>query len=173
MQPCFFHARRGGESPAIFETSSCNIPDQHALLIIIDCLVLLDILMQWGKSEFQPSALCRAVVWRDIVHFDVLAPLLTELRLWPGTVLLMKFKSHAGCLLNERADELADIGVKSEVEPISPGPSKHGSVWLRIRESWRQRVCAELHHILPRDTARHIPWTHGGVPPHWQVQISR
>jgi hypothetical protein len=92
---------------------------------------------------------------RDIVHFDVLAPLLTELRLWPWTVLLMKFKSHAGCLLNERADELADIGVKSEVEPISPGPSKHGSVWIRIRESWRQRVSAEQLHILPRDTARH------------------
>jgi ribonuclease HI len=124
-----------------------QFPDQHALLIFIDCLVLLDILMKWGKSEFQPQP-------RDIVHFDVLVPLLTELRLWPGTVLLMKIKSHAGCLLNERADELADIGVKSEVEPISPGPSKHGSVWLRIRESWRQRVCAEkLHHVLPRDTA--------------------
>ena len=122
-------------------------PDQHTLLIFIDCLVLLDILMKWGKSEFQPQP-------RDIVHFDILVPLLIELRLWPGTVLLMKIKSHAGCLLNERADELAELGVKSEDEQISPGPSKHGSVWLRIRESWRHRVRSEkLHHIIPRDTA--------------------
>ena len=103
--------------------------------------------MKWDKSEFQPQP-------RDIVHFDILVPLLIELRLWPGTVLLMKIKSHAGCLLNERADELAELGVKSEDEQISPGPSKHGSVWLRIRESWRHRVRSEkLHHIIPRDTA--------------------
>jgi hypothetical protein len=63
-------------------------------------------------------------------------------------------QSHAGCLLDERADELAELGVQSEDEQISPGPSKHGSVWLRIRESWRQRVYSErLHHTLPRDSA--------------------
>ncbi len=94
-------------------------PDQHALLIFIDCLVLLDILMKWGKLEFQPQP-------RDIVHFDILVPLLTpsltEQHLWPGTVLLMKIKSLAWCFSNERADELAEIGVKSE--------DKHGSVLL-------------------------------------------
>jgi hypothetical protein len=58
------------------------------------------------------------------VHFDVLAPLLTELRSWPGTVLLKKVKSHAGCLLNERANALADLGALSEEEQIFPGPSK-------------------------------------------------
>jgi hypothetical protein len=30
--------------------------------------------------------------------------------MWVGNMALMKIKSHAGCLMNERADELADIG---------------------------------------------------------------
>jgi hypothetical protein len=124
-----------------------RFPDQHDLLIFIDCLVLLGILMKWGKSEFQPQP-------RDIVHFDILLPLLRELRLWPGSVLLMKIKSHAGCLPNERADALAERGVTSEDEEICPGPSKFGTIWLRIRESWRTRVRTEqLHRILHRDTA--------------------
>ena len=124
-----------------------RFPDQCDLLIFIDCLVLLDILMKWGKSEFQPQP-------SDIVHFDILLPLLRELRLWPGSVLLMKIKSHAGCLLNERADALADKGVTSEDEQICPGPSKFGTIWLRIRESWRSRVRKEQSHlILHRDTA--------------------
>jgi ribonuclease HI len=122
-----------------------RFPDQCDLLIFIDCLVLLDILI--SRSEFQPQP-------SDIVHFDILLPLLRELRLWPGSVLLMKIKSHAGCLLNERADALAERGVTSEDGQICPGPSKFGTIWLRIRESWRSRVRTEqLHHILHRDTA--------------------
>ena len=85
---------------------------------------------------------------------DVLVPLLAELRSWPGTVLLVKVKSHAGCLLNERADALADLGAASDEEQIFPGPSKYGTLCLRSRASWRDRVRSErLHHILPRDSA--------------------
>jgi hypothetical protein len=74
--------------------------------------------------------------------------------LWPGSVLLMKIKSHAGCLLNERADALAERRVTLEDEQTCPGPSKLGTIWLSIRESWRTRVRIEkLHHILHRDTA--------------------
>ncbi len=76
--------------------------------------------------------------------------------MWPGsvTVMLMKIKMHADCLLNERADALAERGVTSEDEQICPGPSKFGTIWFRIRESWRTRVRTEqLHHILQRDTA--------------------
>jgi hypothetical protein len=51
-----------------------QFPDQHALLIFIDCLVLLDILRKWGTSEFQPQP-------RDTMHVYILVPLLTELRL--------------------------------------------------------------------------------------------
>ncbi len=50
-----------------------------------------------GTSEL-PSA-------TDVVHFDVIFPLLDELRRWSGPILLVKVKSHTGCLLNERADE--------------------------------------------------------------------
>jgi ribonuclease HI len=124
-----------------------RFPSHVNLLVFIDCLVLLDILLKWGRSDFQPQP-------RDIVHFDVLVPLLSELRSWPGTVVLMKVKSHAGCLLNERADALADLGALSEEEQIFPGPSKYGTLWLRARASWRDRVRSEqLHHVLPRDSA--------------------
>ena len=128
-------------------TIRIQLPEQTTLLLFVDCLVLLNILMKWGRSEFQPHP-------RDIAQFDVLLPLLTELRTWPGVVVLMKIKSHAGCLLNERADELADQGLKSPVEKLFPGPSKYGTLWLRIRDSWRHRVKSEqLHHIIPRDSA--------------------
>jgi len=56
-----------------------QFPGQKSLLIFIDCLVLLTILMNWGHSECQPGP-------RDIVHFDVLLPLLAELRSWTGTI---------------------------------------------------------------------------------------
>ena len=124
-----------------------RFPDHADLLVFIDCLVLLDILLKWGRSDFQPQP-------RDVVHFDILVPLLTELRSWPGTALLVKVKSHAGCLQNERADALADLGTVSEEEPIFPGPSKYGTLWLRVRASWRDKVRSEqLPHVLPRDSA--------------------
>jgi hypothetical protein len=82
-----------------------RFPGHANLLVFIDCLVLLNILLKWRRSDFQPQP-------RDIVHFDVLVPLLTKLRSWPGTVLLMKVNNHhdAGCLLNGRADALTDLG---------------------------------------------------------------
>ncbi len=42
------------------------------------------------------------------MHFDIIFPLLAELRQWSGNITLMKVKSLAGCLMNERADEFAD-----------------------------------------------------------------
>ena len=70
-------------------------------------------------------------------------------------LLLMKVKSHAGCLLIERAHALADLGALSEEEQTFPGPSKYGTLWLRARESWRDRVRSEqLHHVLPRDSVQ-------------------
>jgi hypothetical protein len=43
------------------------------LLIFIDCLVLLDILRKWGKHNFHSLP-------KEVVHFDVIYPLLLELR---------------------------------------------------------------------------------------------
>ena len=102
-----YYASVGGPlAPLRAEAASLFTREQFPgcadLLVFIDCLVLLNILLKWGRSDFQPQP-------QEIVHFNVLVPLLAELCAWPGTVLLVKIKRHAGCLLNERADALADL----------------------------------------------------------------
>jgi hypothetical protein len=77
------------------------------LLIFIDCLVVLDILIKWGLSDYYPRP-------KEIVHFDVIYQLLVEPSLWSGTARLVKVKSHSGCLLNERAGEEAERGRTDE-----------------------------------------------------------
>ncbi len=78
--------------------------NQDHLLIFVDCLVVLDIIWKWGRN---PSP-------KEVVHFAVIYPLLQELRQWLGRVTLVKVKSHTGCLLNQRADELAELGRQAE-----------------------------------------------------------
>jgi hypothetical protein len=63
----------------------------------VDCLVVLDILIKWGRSDYYPRP-------KEVVHFDVIYQLLVELRHCFGTVRLVKVISHPACLLNERAD---------------------------------------------------------------------
>ena len=92
------------------------------LLVFIDCLVLLQILQKWGRSDFWPDP-------RDIIHFDVIFPLLQELHQWTALLKLVKVKSHAGCKLNEMADELADHCCASDKEPVLPGLQKYGSCY--------------------------------------------
>jgi hypothetical protein len=75
-----------------------------------------------------------------------------ELRLWIGKVILVKVKSHTGCLLNERADELAEFGRQAETLEICPGPRKYGSFWLRIRPAVRE-YAEFFSKSLPRDRA--------------------
>jgi hypothetical protein len=53
-------------------------------------------------------------------------------------VTLVKVKSHTVCLLNERADELAELGRHGEGPEICPGPQKYGSFWLRARLAARE-----------------------------------
>ena len=43
--------------------------------VFIDCLGLLQILSNWGRVDFWPGP-------KDIIHFDVLLPLLQVLREW-------------------------------------------------------------------------------------------
>jgi hypothetical protein len=95
------------------------------LLVFVDCLVLLDILQRWGQVSFHPHP-------ADVVHFDVIFPLLKELRRRTGLVRLVKVKSHTGCLLDERADEWAERGFHAEPPEICLGPWKYGSVWLGV-----------------------------------------
>jgi hypothetical protein len=40
--------------------------------------------------------------------------------------------------MNERADELAELGRKTEGPEICPGPQKYGSFWLRTRPAVRE-----------------------------------
>ena len=115
------------------------------LLVFVDCLVLLDILQRWGQVSFHPHP-------ADVVHFDVIFPLLDELRQRTGPVRLVKVKSHTGCLLNERADEWAERGFHAEPPEICPGPRKYGSVWLGIRPHVRESA-TQLGKSLPRDSA--------------------
>ena len=119
-------------------TSTCRI----CLLVFVDCLVVLEILSKWGRWDYHPRP-------KEIVHFDVISQLLVELRKWPGSIKLVKVKSHSGCLLNERADEEAERGRTTEGPELCPGPQKYGALWLRIRPSTRA-ACGQP---LPRDSA--------------------
>ena len=47
------------------------------LLVLNDCLVLLDILLKLDATEFYPDP-------REIIHFDVIIQLLAEMRRWNG-----------------------------------------------------------------------------------------
>ena len=125
------------------------------LLVFVDCLVLLDILQRWGhvSVHLQPA---------DVVHFDVIFPLLNELWLQKGPVWLVKVKSHAGCLLNERADEWAEWGYNAETPDICPDPLKYGSVWLGVRSHVRASA-AQLGKPLPRDSAQNHHLLHKAV----------
>ena len=117
------------------------------LLIFIDCQVLLDILCKWGTHNFHPRP-------KEVVHFDVtvIYPLLLELRQWSGDLVLVKIKSHTGCLLNERADEYAELGRTAEGPEICPGPQKYGSLWLRVKPIVRE-YAQQSRKSLPRDSA--------------------
>jgi hypothetical protein len=82
--------------------------------------------------DFHPSP-------TEIVHVAVIHPLLHELRQWSGNLTLVKVKSHTGCLLNECADELAELGRQAEGPEICPGPQKYGSFWLSPTDNPRVR----------------------------------
>ena len=65
------------------------------------------------------------------------------MRNWNGVIVLKKINGHAGCFLNELADESADRGYAVEDPPLCPGPQKYGSLWLRIRQSLHASVEAK------------------------------
>ncbi len=93
---------------------------QAPLLVFIDSLVLLDILQKWGNTSFNP--------WpNDILHFDVIFPLLNILRQWQYPVRLVKVKSHTGRLMNESTGR---IGPHCNSSGALFAPQKYGSLWL-------------------------------------------
>ena len=115
--------------------------------VFIDCLGLLQILSNWGKVDFWPGP-------KDIIHFDVLLPLLQVMREWTTELVLVKVKSHAGCYHNEMADECADAGCVLDDAPLFSGPQKYGTLHLRLQPSLHTLVEKEhLRATLPRDGA--------------------
>ena len=81
-------------------------------------------------------------------------PLIQKLKGWSKTVILFKVKSHAGCFLNEMADERAEKGRLSDAAPIFPGPNNYGSLQLRIKASFRVEMAEDKDNVpLPRDEA--------------------
>jgi ribonuclease HI len=115
--------------------------------VFIDCLGLLQILSNWGRVDFWPDP-------KDIIHFDVLLPLLQVMREWTTELVLVKVKSHAGCYHNEMADECADAGCMLDDTPLFSGPQKYGTLHLRLQPSLHTLVEKEhLRATLPRDGA--------------------
>ncbi len=88
-----------------------NVAEKHShridIPVFIDCLVLLDNLLQWGKHKYIQGP-------KDVIQFEKVLSNLHELRQWVGKVVLVKVKSYFGCLLNEQAVELAELGCASE-----------------------------------------------------------
>ena len=117
------------------------------LTVFIDCLCLLQFLSRWGKANFWPGP-------KEIIHFDVLFPLLKILREWPKELVLHKVKSHSGCYHNDMADELADAGVALDEPPCFAGPNKYGVLQLRIKPAIRALMSMErVRAALPPDIA--------------------
>ena len=54
--------------------------------------------------------------------------------------------------MNERADEQAELGRKTEGPEICPGPQKYGSLWLRVKPAVRE-LAVSSGKPLPRDSA--------------------
>ena len=104
----------------------CRLSSGPALVLVILC--------KWGKHHYHPRP-------SKIVLFDVICPLLIELRQWTGptgNIIPVKVKSHTRCLMYERAGELAELGRAEEEPVLYHGQQKYGSFWLRIRPSTRE-----------------------------------
>jgi len=101
------------------------VPENEPLLVFTDCLVILLILQRWGSSDFWPEP-------DQILHFDILFPVLKWLRSRSGRTHLFKVKSHSGSYLNERADWNAEQGCSLDTECF-PGPDKVCMVHLRTK----------------------------------------
>ena len=125
----------------------CSLRTSHPapLLVFVDSLVLLNILQNWGTANFNPEP-------NDVVHFDVILPLLEVLRQWPHPVRLVKVKSHTGCLMNEMADEQAELGYDDAAQEVCQAPQKFGSLALRTRQHVRE-LAQKCKKELPRDSA--------------------
>jgi hypothetical protein len=127
------------------EQIRANILPLNRLIEFTDSLCLLDILSKWGRNYFWPGP-------KDVIHFDVLLPLLKILRGWATELVLVKVKGHTGCFHNELADEQADKGCAADAPRLYNGPQKYGTLHLRIQPFLRELISTEhARAALPSD----------------------
>ncbi len=94
-----------------------RVESDKPLLVFTDCLVLLTILLQWGRIDLWSDS-------DDVRHVDIILSCLQKLRRRTGPTHLVKVKSQSGLLLNDRADAPAEQGRLSEEPPRWPGARK-------------------------------------------------
>jgi ribonuclease HI len=129
----------------LLEQIRANILPLTRLIVFTDSLCLLDILSKWGRNNFWPGP-------KDVIHFDVLLPLLKILRGWATELVLVKVKGHTGCFHNELADEQADKGCAADAPRLYNGPQKYGTLHLRIQPFLRELISTEhARAALPSD----------------------
>jgi len=116
-----------------------RVEPDRPLLVFTDCLILLMLLLRWGRVDFWPDP-------EDVKHFDVIGSCLQKLRKRTGRTRLVKVKSHSGLLMNDRADALAEQGRVCEEPPRWPAPRKPHQLCLSVRPSVRK-----IHPSLPDD----------------------
>ena len=113
----------------------------------MDSLVLLGILEECGKASLNPQP-------NDVLHFDVIFPLLNVLRQRQRPLRLVKVKSHTGFLVITRADELAEVGYSQTVQEVFSAPQKYGSLWLKVQQHFKFcALAAQCQKLLPTDSA--------------------
>ena len=69
-----------------------RVEPDRPLLVFTDCLILLMLLLRWGRVDFWPDP-------EDVKHFDVIGSCLQKLRKRTGRTRLVKVKSHSGLLM--------------------------------------------------------------------------
>eukprot|EP00961_Rhodomonas_salina_P125111 1685775-Rhodomonas_salina.7 len=82
----------------------------RSLAIFTDCMTLLQIVERWTRGDFTPSVEAEK-------HWDILSVILNRLsaRTAAGAqTLIVWVKAHVGDVGNERADQAADHGCRSE-----------------------------------------------------------
>ena len=113
------------------------------LLIFCDSLCLLQTLSRWGSVDFAPSR-------EELENSDIIMDTLRTLKTRCGKTHFVKVKSHAGCMMNERADAAASRGMNAGAPDHLPAhwAGSFASLKLFVRPHLRTMPC---YNSLPAD----------------------
>ena len=122
------------EAAALHGLPELAEPGDKPLLVLTDCLVLLTILIRWGRVDDWPDP-------DDVRHFDIIEPCFQFHFIAPALSSdTFGQKSHGGLLLHERAYSLAEMGRGDDEDQRWPGPRKLDPWFLRARGHVRQAL---------------------------------